>query len=724
MGDVTNMAEQSDYRIRPAGRHLATIGRDLIQSQYAAIVELVKNSYDADSKDVEIIFRVSEDRKKFTIIVEDHGHGMSRNVVINSWLVPSTDDKLKRRVSPKGRLMQGRKGIGRYATAILGKDLLLQTITKTGEKTEVFLEWSRFEEEEYLEDVPILVETEKTNLPSGTKLVITATLTHLTEWDKTQINNLKYELRKLTPPTDFNFSKEIKDEKFSIFLFFDNFYEDEELNGREEIKPYPLVELFDYKISGKLGDDGVGVFFYTNQRARNTINETIPVNLGRSTGCGELVIDIRIYDREAAAIEQLIGRGLKDEDGNYVGKRQARALLNQFNGIGVYRNGFRIRPLGDPDFDWLKLNEQRVQNPSKKIGSNQVIGYVQIQSEEISGLEETSARDGLKDGKAYEQLKEVTKYILAKLEDRRFIYRQKAGLSRVALKIERDLEKLFTFDDLKKSIYSRLVKIGINEKDANEIIEVINEKEKESNQAVESIREAVAIYQGQATLGKIINVVLHEGRKPLSFFKNQIPNLEFWANDLKNKFNQSALDEVLSISEGFQINADLFSDLFSRLDPLAAKKRGSQKDFSLSKVLKNTFLVFEGEMVQKKISYKIHCDENLTFVGWEQDIFVIMTNLIDNSIFWMVEKDSPVKEIEIMVSNNQNELAYIDYKDTGPGIENHLIESEVIFEPEFTTKNQGTGLGLAIAGEAATRNGLDLKAFISYSGAYFRLQPK
>jgi signal transduction histidine kinase len=69
-------------------------------------------------------------------------------------------------------------------------------------------------------------------------------------------------------------------------------------------------------------------------------------------------------------------------------------------------------------------------------------------------------------------------------------------------------------------------------------------------------------------------------------------------------------------------------------------------------------------------------------------------------------------------------LQYIDYRDTGPGIEDHLIESEVIFEPDFSTKPEGTGLGLAIAGEAATRNGLELKAFASDTGAYFRLQPK
>ena len=41
----------STCEIRPAGRHVLTIGEELIQDEYAAIVELVKNCYDADSPD-------------------------------------------------------------------------------------------------------------------------------------------------------------------------------------------------------------------------------------------------------------------------------------------------------------------------------------------------------------------------------------------------------------------------------------------------------------------------------------------------------------------------------------------------------------------------------------------------------------------------------------------------------------------------------------------------
>lgn len=71
------MNQIETYKIRPAGRHLITIGEDLIQDKYAAILELVKNSYDADSPDVEIRFKVNEDREKLIISIKDHGHGMT-----------------------------------------------------------------------------------------------------------------------------------------------------------------------------------------------------------------------------------------------------------------------------------------------------------------------------------------------------------------------------------------------------------------------------------------------------------------------------------------------------------------------------------------------------------------------------------------------------------------------------------------------------------------------
>ncbi len=717
------MGAKESYSIRPAGRHILTIGRDLIQDRYAAIVELVKNAYDADSPDVNIVFRASPDRKHYSITIEDHGHGMSVDTVINKWMVPSTDDKLKRRKSPGGRIMQGRKGVGRYAASILGDGLLLETVADS-EKTTVYIEWSGFEKAQFLDEVEILIESEKTDLPPGTRLVITGGSEFLTEWDQRQFDKLRFELKKLMSPVSSVMSGDEAKDTFRIHLRSENFFEGREEIIDEDVKPYPIFDLFDYRIAGRIGADGKGILTYSLQKARNTTEEKIPFDFGGPTGCGELFFDIRVYDREKESIESLIGRGLKDESGNYVGRLQARQLLNEYNGIGVYRNGFRIRPLGDADFDWLKLNKQRVQNPSMRIGSNQVIGYVQIQSEEQSGLIEKSARDGLRENSAYKNLKDLTKKVITKLEERRFDYRKRAGLSRRTLKVERELERLFSFEELRRGVRSKLKKGEVDKETADEIIRIISKEEENKNRIAEDIRQTVAVYQGQATLGKIINVILHEGRRPLNYFKNQIPNLKYWFNSFREKRDPATLAKIIPITVGIGKNADVFVKLFSRLDPLAAGKRSRKKSLPLRRAIEEVSEVFSGEIKKTGITFKVDGPGDFRFPCWYQDIYAIFTNLIDNSIYWMNEKQIPKKEITVNIATDGNELQFIDYRDTGPGIEPQLIVNEVIFEPQFSTKPDGTGLGLAIAGEASIRNGLDLRAFDSESGAFFRLQPK
>ena len=712
------MSASGTYRIRPAGRHILTIGRDLIQDVYAAVVELVKNAYDADSPDVNIKFMANPDHSGYSIIISDHGHGMSRDTVINKWMVPSTRDKLDRSTSPSGRLMQGRKGIGRYAASLLGTDMLLETVSDEGEKTTVYVVWGNFEDAEYLDDVEILIETTEVSEPPGTQLTMEGDSELLAGWDKEQFKKLRFELKKLKSPVNSALSSD----DFCINLKVEGFPGVEDIT--ETIEPFPLFDLFDYKIAGKIGADGKGTLTYSSQKVRNTADESIPFDFGEPTGCGELDIDVRVYDRDKDAIDSLIGRGLQDEFGDYVGKLEARRLLNASNGIGVYRNGFRIRPLGDPEFDWLRLNEQRIQNPSRKIGSNQVIGYVQIQSDERSGLIEKSARDGLRENAAFVQLNKITAKVIAELETRRFEFRMKAGLSRPVIKVERELERLFSFDELKRDVLERLTGSGIDQRTSDKIIEIISGEEEGKNKIADEIRQAVAIYQGQATLGKIINVILHEGRRPLNYFRNQIPNLRYWYKSFRKTENLKNLEKSLSIVEGIGMNAEFFVNLFNKLDPLAAGKRSKKEPLALKKEIENVLAVFEQGMKSQKVIAEITGSDDFRFSSWRQDINAIFTNLVDNSLYWMSEKKILKRKIIIELSTDGNSLLHVDYRDTGPGIEPRFIANEVIFEPHFSTKPSGTGLGLAIAGEAAARNDLELKAFESEEGAWFRLQPK
>jgi len=718
---------KNSYKIRPAGRHLLTIGRDLIQDNYAAIVELVKNAYDADSECVEIHFKATEKLSKnesdipekgIVITVRDYGHGMSQDTVINKWMVPSTTDKLERRMSPLGRIMQGRKGIGPYAASMLGSTLLLETISLNAEKTTVLVDWRDFEKSEYLDDVEILVESHSTKEPQGTTLTIEGGADYYKEWNKKQFTNLNFELKKLISPVQNSIDKAAQD--FQIHLKISGFTDIED--SEETIAPYPIFDLFDYKISGKIHSDGKGTLTYALQKAKNTVEEIISFDFKKPTDCGDLIFDIRVYDREKESIEQLIHRGLKDNNGNYVGKLLARQILNESNGVGVYRNGFRIRPLGDPEFDWLKLNEKRVQNPSLKIGSNQVIGYVLIGSEEESDLIEKSARDGLRENNAYKQLQNITDEVIKELEIRRFSFRRKTNLSKPALKVEKELNRILSFENLKQTVRKKLIGGGMNEKSAEEVIELISREEEEKSQTVEEIRQAIATYQGQATLGKIMNVVLHEGRRPLNYFRNEVPRIDRFINKFKETNNLKNIEEIESIANNTVLNAKAFSDLFIRLDPLAMGKRPAKRQLSIENEISNCFAIFRQQMEDKGIKFEIYGDAIIE--AWQQDIAAIFTNLIENSIFWLSEKNTDIKEIMVNIITNENSLSYIDFRDTGPGIESNLIEDNLIFEPQFSTKPGGTGIGLAIAGEAADRNGLKLTALESTTGAYFRLSTK
>ena len=226
-------------------------------------------------------------------------------------------------------------------------------------------EWRNFKDAKYLDDVEIPIETTQVSEPRGTRLTINGDDRLRAEWDGKRFEQLQFELKKLKSPVSTVFN----DDEFRIHLTVNGFPQVEDIE--EVIEPYLLFDLFDYKISGRIRENGKGILTYSSQKARNIAEEQIEFDIRdelsfdfeNSTGGGQFDIDIRVYDRDSDALASLIRRGLKDESGNYVGKNQVRQLLNTYNGIGVYRNGFRIRPLGDPDFDWLQLNKRACTEP-------------------------------------------------------------------------------------------------------------------------------------------------------------------------------------------------------------------------------------------------------------------------------------------------------------------------------------------------------------------------
>lgn len=720
--------ENVTYKIRPAARLVHTIGSDLIGDSYAALVELVKNSYDADASKVEIKFEYKnvDSKDALVITVSDDGHGMSFDTVINKWLVPATNDKLKRKKSPiKKRIFQGRKGIGRFAASILGQEMTLVSIDKRGEKSTAVIDWRIFNTDDYLDNIELLVDKEKTKEKPGTLLEIIALNewndSKISTWDKVSINKLINELIKLISPF-----KEFDKDKFDIKLSFINCPYNEFNNKEFEIETYPIIKYYDYRISGQIDEKGnVNLLFENNINPEVKQTEKIESTyLLEESGkyCGEIEIDFRVFDREPKAIDNLINKGLIDPvSKEYMGKNQAKRLLNEIYGINVYRKLFRVRPYGNGGIDWLDLDKDRIQNPTLRISNNQIVGFITIKSEEKSNLEEKSARDGLKENEYYLGLKELAKKALAELETRRFAYRVKSEKSRDNKKsIRGTLTDLFSFNDLANDIESKLNQFNVSKENINQITEILKKEETRKSGLLEDIEKTIAIYQGQATLGKIVNYILHEGRKSIQFFNSETKVLERYLKIYKKTKDDEILNEFDESINGFRFNSKLIANLFRRINPLAKQKRGNRKDFSVLLVIKDSFNLFNSKLKEVNITNEITCDDSIKIYGWSEDLFTALTNLIENSIYWLELTKKNDKSIFIEV-NQYSDSVIINYKDNGPGLTKAEIESDVIFEPGYSKKINGTGLGLAIAGEAIERLNGKLKARM-YDGAYFQIE--
>lgn len=721
-----NKSPVYSLRLRPSGNHIFTVGRDLVGDNYAAVIELIKNSYDADARSVEITFSKTEEGKNkkehgIKVTVKDDGHGMNFKTVRDIWMVPSFSLKKEKGTSPGGRFLQGRKGIGRFASSRLGDELFLETIDETGEKTSMMLDWKKFADAKFLDEVEILTDNSHTSESHGTKLEIIGGEEFLNDWNRSKIEKLISELRLIVPAGN-------SDDSFSISLKFKNF---DEIYPEETVKiePLPLLDMYNYRLYGEIrrkettGDTVVMDFIYKNlyENTEDKIYTEIkfPDKKNGLTGKfpSRLEIDFKIFDRDRETLVE-IGEKLKKEKLTDIKKK-----LDEVTGISIYRKYFRLRPYGNPGYDWLELDRRRVNNPGMKIGNNQIAGIIKITNEEESHLEEKSARDGLKENEYFEGLKNLSLYALKFIEENRYGYRLKTGRGRKRERaIEKELESLFDFSEIENKISKSIKEKGIADESLNRDIRSILEEQKKIKQdIIDSVEKTVAVYRGQITLGKIMTFIQHEMRKPLSGIKNLVSVALDKFLLIKKNPTAEILAETENILNAIQSNSKNLIDIANKLDILAVTRRVKKK-INLCDVIKTSARIFENEFKRNSIEFKSECSvKNTEISAIESEISQIFVNLIDNSVYWLETFENNSKKIFVNVSSSENEII-VEYSDNGPGIRKEDIEDGLIFEPGFTRKTVGTGLGLAISGEIASKNDGKLEAVYSETGAAFILK--
>jgi signal transduction histidine kinase len=380
------------------------IGRELITNDLVAVFELVKNSFDAHAKNVEIRF---EDlgTDEASVVIMDDGHGLTADDIEAKWLFVAysakrdgTEDEITGK--PKNyrdkiqsvRVYAGAKGIGRFSCDRLGQRLEMFTRTSADEEYKCLrVDWSEFEKDSKKEFMEIKVKRGTANTcpyplkDAGTVLVISGLRE---KWERPRLIELRNSLRKLINPNQENdvagFSVELvvpseraadkreSDRRARVngpvknFLF-------EEL-GLKTTEIHCEVDKDSEVVTTTLTDRGTLIY---------RIREKCPyVHLAR------VKVDLFALNRSA--------------------KLHFHKVMGVHNvaygSVFLYKNGFRVHPIGDEGDDGLGLDRRKQQGTARFLGTRDLSGRIEVNADN-SKFKEVSSRDaGLIDSAEWQEL--------------------------------------------------------------------------------------------------------------------------------------------------------------------------------------------------------------------------------------------------------------------------------------------------------------------------------
>lgn len=401
------------------------LGRELITNDEVAIFEMVKNSFDADAKTVHIYFGNDN------IVIADDGHGMTYEDLEEKWLFVAYSAKRQAEANKDFRdIVAGRqqyagsKGIGRFSSDRLGELLILQTRPKakrSGVVHRLEINWERFEknDKQHFENVPVDY-SEQPDFELPPELAKFASkLSHGTiielrklrqKWDRDSLRSLKASLAKLINP----FGSEV--DRFSIHIHApDEVAEDKRFKqaaAKEGVEP-----LSKDIINGLVGN----FIFSTLQEKTTFIVVSIEGGHIHTTLTDRSEVVYRI--REPNPYKALEGSGFRCEI--YYLNQSAKATFArrvglpsvQFGAVFLFRNAFRVYPIGEDGDDWFAFDRRKQQGYARYLGTREIIGRVDVFGSDKDFQEASSRNQGLIETPAVRQLKKaVMDHCLRRLE--------------------------------------------------------------------------------------------------------------------------------------------------------------------------------------------------------------------------------------------------------------------------------------------------------------------
>ncbi len=662
------------------------LGRDLITDRITALFELVKNSYDANAESVTIEFvNVGTKNGDSKIIIRDNGIGMTLSDIENKWMVIGTNSKRKELYSPEPfkRRYIGEKGIGRFAVDKLGQCVNIRTKQAADEQELVVtINWQTYQD--LAEEQRTLDLFTDSNRPDAPKLFtdienqyeyVAPTFEHGTVleillpreiWTAEDINRADKELSRLVSPF------QVVKYPFDIYIYapeYSTYNAPIRVETREkEFKSHHFKLGFDAEI-------GEQEYLFFDKKDQNLI-----VQKGKKPSFGFVEFHLYYFDKDA-----------KDRFNSHYKNTSV-----SIDGVKIYRDGILTTPFAEYESedekrrDVLGINKRRWRATFDRLGTRDVIGFIEITKEGNPQIIDSTNRQDFLNTAEYRDLKD-------------FIYEQLDNFM-LTYKVERSERKQRSLDTFEES-KTTLVVI---QKEMIKLQKTTDTKKQAA--AVSTIMGEVAKLQtGFEAMTTVYKETEKEGeRKEKMYFS--LMSLSLFAAHVSHAARTSIatikddayylkkLDFSLENQDDFKISANRIYREIDRLLKVVdfmlkyAQTDLPSEDFKVKEIIENTFDAHETIFLEKAIQIDIsELDENLILFGNKVFFQDIITNLVSNSI--KATEGEFNKFIKCTAKASKNELIILFY-DNGIGIPKD--KREWVFGLYNTTTQQQGGAGIGL----------------------------
>ncbi|WP_435029494.1 ATP-binding protein [Levyella massiliensis] len=709
--------------IRPYARLITMLGDQLIKNELIALVELIKNSYDADASWVKVSFIDFASDYSLTatskIIIEDDGCGMNADILKKHWLNPATPDKLRRKAvnakTEKGRILQGEKGIGRFAIFKLGKNIKITTrrqrqddeghfidegddventlvydfskyddnfLKENGQDKDLFLEnlqveFSQAPPTTIVSKDIILGTTKRKRKPYGTIIEISNLKTR---WTDLRVARVQKEVGKLQPI----FSQDTYGD-FGVWIYKDNQLHESQDRYKEQLQnclenksvfkvTHGRYSSTDNIISFKI--NGLDVRLGFNDSDISGLKQFEKFNTPEyKTECGSFRFEFYIFDFNVDS----------ENPSKYFLDSDDKKIIREHR-IYLYRDGLRVMPYGDPEDDWLRIDIARGTIRADEFLSNdQVVGCVYISQEENPKLIDKTNREGLiEDGRALDDFITVLQLILK--------YLRKKPFAQYLIDKQRKKE----IDRIKRGRPSELIETAKKQyADDQKTLTFLKSFERSYKKEKKVLEDRINKTENLAAVGLSIETASHD---VMLFIRKTLENQDSLIRDLMTgeEIDKQELLKRLTLIRG---NLSIVETQMKDVQLLFPSTKSRTKNINVEEIINKVTGLYKRAFNDNKIFVDFDVTERPLIVKTTDAVLLqVFINLFDNSLYWLKTVDRE-RRIKISIDGNKQRLIF---SDNGPGIKDDDVN--YVFEAFYSGKGEeGRGLGLYIAKQLLDR---------------------